>query len=152
AEVSLTLDNRRRLLSTDADEVEISRRVYRDGQGEYLINRQPARLKDIKDLFLGSGAGSDAYCIIAQGRVENLLHASNQDRRAVFEEAAGISRFRAKKQETLKKLEQTEQNLARLQDIIDELKRQLATVRQQATKALKFQELQGALKERRVAL
>lgn len=152
AEVSLTLDNSRRLLAVDAEEVQIARRVYRDGRGEYLINRQPARLKDIKELFLGSGAGTDAYCIIAQGRVDSLLHASNQERRAVFEEAAGISRFRAKKQETLRKLEQTEQNLARLQDIVDELNRQLQNVRQQASKALKFQELNAALMERRIAL
>src|SRR5262249_7243587 len=131
---------------------EICRRVYRDGQGEYLVNRQPARLRDIKELFLGSGAGADAYSIIAQGRVDSLLHASNQERRAVFEEAAGSLRFSAKKQETLRKLEQTEQNLQRLHDIIDELKRQLNSVRQQAARAQKYQELHAALKERRIAL
>src|SRR5438552_17128251 len=77
AEVTLTFDNTRRLLATPADEVQITRRVYRSGEGEYLINQQPSRLKDIKDLMLGSGAGSDAYAIIEQGRVENLLQASN---------------------------------------------------------------------------
>ena len=95
-------------LATDADEVQITRRVYRAGEGEYLINSQPCRLKDIKDLFLGSGAGTDAYCIIEQGRVDVLLQASTRDRRTIFEEAAGISRFKAEKIETLRRLERVE--------------------------------------------
>src|SRR5450432_3105873 len=111
AEVTLTLDNSKRFLSIDSEEVQITRRVYRDGTGEYLINKQMTRLKDIKEMFLGSGAGVDAYCIIAQGRVEALLQASSQERRFILEEAAGISRFRTKKLETLRKLEQVEQNL-----------------------------------------
>src|SRR5256712_2329549 len=97
AEVTMTFDNSRRLLPIDMEEVQITRRVYRSGEGEYLINGQPSRLKDIKDLFLGSGAGHDAYSIIAQGQVDVLLQTSTKDRRAVFEEAAGISRFKAKK-------------------------------------------------------
>src|SRR5579884_1043919 len=101
AEVSMTFDNTRRTLASDADEVRISRRVYRSGEGEYLINKQLCRLKDVRDLFLGSGAGSDAYCIIEQGRVDVLLQASTRERRTIFEEAAGISRFKAKKIETL---------------------------------------------------
>src|SRR5262249_22677006 len=84
AEVTMTLDNRRRALNTQADEVQITRRVYRDGQGEYLINQQPCRLKDIKDLFLGSGAGTNAYSIIEQGRVDVLLQSSTQERRSIF--------------------------------------------------------------------
>src|SRR5688500_12338289 len=99
AEVTMTFDNTRRALATEADEVQISRRVYRSGEGEYLINDQVVRLKDIKDLFLGSGAGADAYCIIEQGRVDILLQASAKDRRMIFEEAAGISRFKARKTE-----------------------------------------------------
>ena len=94
AEVTLTFDNTRRVLASEADEVQITRRVYRSGEGEYLINHTPCRLKDIKDLFLGSGAGTDAYCIIEQGRVDVLLQASTKDRRIIFEEAAGTSRFR----------------------------------------------------------
>src|SRR3954470_6905324 len=94
AEVSMLFDNRRRVLASDAEEVRITRRVYRSGEGEYLINDQPCRLKDVKDLFLGSGAGADAYCIIEQGRVDVLLQASTKERRAVFEEAAGVSRFK----------------------------------------------------------
>src|SRR5437764_6134819 len=111
AEVTMTFDNARRLLATEAEEVQVTRRVYRSGEGEYLINQQPCRLRDIKDLFLGSGAGSDAYCVIEQGRVDVLLQASTRDRRAVFEEAAGISRFKAKKAETLRRLERVNQNL-----------------------------------------
>src|SRR5436305_8345430 len=109
AEVTMTFDNRRQVLATEAEEVQISRRVYRSGEGEYLINQQVCRLKDIKNLFLGSGAGTDAYCIIEQGRVDVLLQASNYERRAIFEEAAGISRFKAKKVETLRKLERVDQ-------------------------------------------
>src|ERR671922_2710132 len=91
AEVTLTFDNARRSLASDAEEVQITRRVYRSGEGEYLINQQICRLRDIKDLFLGSGAGTDAYCIIEQGRVDVLLQASTKERRSIFEEAAGIS-------------------------------------------------------------
>src|SRR5437016_3289971 len=118
AEVTLTFDNSRQMLATESAEVRITRRVYRDGQGEYLINGQICRLRDIKELFLGTGAGAGAYCIIEQGRVDVLLQASTQDRRTIFEEAAGISRFKAKKVETQRKLERVDQNLQRLKDII----------------------------------
>src|SRR5439155_7533281 len=101
AEVTMVYDNVQRALATEAEEVQITRRVYRSGEGEYLINGQPCRLKDIKEMFLGSGAGNDDLCIIAQGKVDVLLQASNKDRRTIFEEAAGISRFKAKKIETL---------------------------------------------------
>lgn len=152
AEVTMTMDNRRRLLATEADEVQITRRVYRSGEGEYLINQQPCRLKDIKDLFLGSGAGSDAYCIIEQGKVDVLLQASNRERRTIFEEAAGISRFKARKVETLRKLERVDQNLQRLQDIIDEVDKQLRSVKLQAAKAERYQEYSNRLRELRLAL
>lgn len=148
AEVTLVLDNRQRRLAFESDEVQITRRVYRDGQGEYLINKQPSRLRDIKDLFLGSGAGADAYCIIAQGKVDALLQASNHERRQVFEEAAGISRFRAKKIESQRKLEQVELNLQRVRDIMEELRRQLHGVQLQASKARKYQEYQGLLRDK----
>src|SRR5438105_8198340 len=125
AEVTMTFDNARRVLNTESDEVQITRRVYRDGQGEYLINQQPSRLRDVKDLFLGSGAGQGAYAIIEQGRVDALLQASHKDRRTIFEEAAGISRFKARKIETLRKLETVELNLARSRDLLAELGKQL---------------------------
>jgi chromosome segregation protein len=152
AEVTMTFDNFRRSLGTEADEVQITRRVYRSGEGEYLINQQACRLKDIKDLFLGSGAGTDAYCVIEQGRVDVLLQASTRDRRVIFEEAAGISRFKAKKLETLRKLERVDQNLQRLRDIIDEVEKQLRSVKLQASKAQRYQEYSNRLKELRVAL
>src|SRR6516225_9735004 len=152
AEVTMTFDNRRRALATDAEEVQIGRRVYRSGEGEYLINQQICRLKDIKDLFLGSGAGNDAYSIIEQGRVDVLLQASTKDRRTIFEEAAGISRFKAKKVETLRRLERVEQNVARLRDILDEVEKQLRSVKLQAAKAQRYQEYSQRLKQLRVAL
>jgi chromosome segregation protein len=152
AEVTMTFDNSRRALATPAEEVQITRRVYRGGEGEYLINNQVCRLKDIKDLFLGSGAGSDAYCIIEQGRVDVLLQASTKERRTIFEEAAGISRFKAKKIETLRRLERVDQNVARLRDILDEVEKQLRSVKLQAAKAQRYQEYSQRLRELRVAL
>jgi chromosome segregation protein len=152
AEVTMTFDNGNGHLATEANEVQITRRVYRSGEGEYLINQQPRRLRDIKDLFLGTGAGSDAYCIIEQGRVDVLLQASTQERRTIFEEAAGISRFKAKKIETLRKLERVDQNLQRLRDIIDEVEKQLRSVKLQAAKAQRYQEYSNRLKELRIAL
>src|SRR5437764_2921914 len=152
AEVSMVFDNRKKVLATDADEVRVTRRVYRSGEGEYLINNQPCRLKDVKDLFLGSGAGADAYSVIEQGRVDVLLQASTKERRAIFEEAAGISRFKARKTEALRKLERVDQNLQRLRDILDEVERQLRSVKLQAAKAQRYQEYSERLKALRVAL
>src|SRR5262245_59097760 len=140
AEVTLVFDNAAGALRTPAPEVQIARRVYRDGEGEYLINGQPSRLKDIKDLFLGTGAGSDAYCIIEQGRVDALLQASTHERRTIFEEAAGISRFKVRKIESLRRLERVEANLQRLRDILAEVDNQLRGVRLQAAKAERYQE------------
>jgi len=152
AEVTLTLDNSARNLNTNAAEVAVTRRVHRDGTGEYLINGQPSRLKDIRELFLGSGAGSMTYCIIEQGRVDALLQASPRDRRAIFEEAAGISRFKAKKQEALRKLEHTNENLTRLRDILGEVEARLRRVRLDAEKARRFQEYGGRLRELRLGI
>jgi chromosome segregation protein len=152
AEVTMTFDNSRRALATEAEEVQITRRVYRGGEGEYLINQQPSRLKDIKQLFLGSGAGTEAYSIIEQGRVDVLLQASTKERRTIFEEAAGISRFKTKKIETLRKLERTDQNLQRLRDIIEEVQKQFRSVKLQASKAQRYQEYSERLKELRIAL
>jgi chromosome segregation protein len=152
AEVSMTFDNLRGHLATGADEVEVARRVYRSGESEYLINRQVCRLKDVKDLFLGSGAGSNAYSIIEQGRVDVLLQASPRDRRSIFEEAAGISRFKARKVETLRRLERVEQNLIRLNDILEEVEKQLRSVKLQAAKAQRYQEYSERLRSLRIAL
>ncbi|MCX8139362.1 MAG: chromosome segregation protein SMC [Gemmataceae bacterium] len=150
AEVSLVLDNRRRWLAIEADEVQLTRRIYRDGNGEYLINGQPARLKDFRDLFMGSGAGAKGYTIIAQGRVEELLQANPQQRRELFDEAAGISRFKIRKCEALRKLSEVESNLTRSQDRLHSLETQLRTCRLQATKAQKYLEYQTRLRQLRI--
>jgi chromosome segregation protein len=152
AEVSMVFDNGRQALAFEAEEVRVTRRVYRGGEGEYLINGQVRRLKDVKDLFLGSGAGADAYCIIEQGRVDVLLQASTKERRSVFEEAAGVSRFKAKKTEALRRLERVDQNLLRLRDILEEVEKQLRSVQLQAAKAQRSQEYGARLKELRVTL
>src|SRR6478752_5800721 len=152
AEVTVSFDNARRLLAVDADEVQITRRVYRDGTGEYLINGQMSRLRDVKEVFLGSGAGAGGYTIIAQGRVDELLQASTKDRREIFDEAAGISRFKAKKVETLRKLAAAEANLGQSKVRLDDLARRLQTLRMQAAKAQKYNEYAGRLRELRVGL
>ncbi|WP_439629876.1 chromosome segregation protein SMC, partial [Gemmata sp.] len=152
AEVTVAFDNTRRLLAVDADEVQLTRRVYRDGTGEYLVNGQMARLKDFKEIFLGSGAGAGGYTIIAQGRVDELLQASTKDRREIFDEAAGISRFKAKKKETLTKLAHVELNLTRSRDRLEGLDSQLRTLRMQAAKAQKFKEYSDRLRELRLGL
>jgi chromosome segregation protein len=140
AEATITLDNSRRFLAFDADQLQLTRRVYRSGEGEYLINRQPVRRRDIRDLLAGTGLGADTYCIIEQGKVDALLQSSPVDRRLIIEEAAGISRFRIKKVETHRRLERVEQNLVRLKDIVDEVESRLRSVRIQAGKARRHQE------------
>lgn len=152
AEVSATFNNRSRVLAYEGDEVTITRRVYRDGQGEYLINGEASRLKDIRSLLLGSGAGQGAYSIIEQGRVDALLTTSTKDRRIVFEEAAGISRFKAKKIETLRKLDSVEADLTRVKDIVAELDKQLRTLQLQAAKAQKYREYSERYQALRVAV
>ena len=141
AEVSLTLDNTKQYLPINTEEVVLSRRVYRSGESEYYINGQLARLRDIRDLFLGTGAGHHAYSIIEQGKVDQILQSSAKDRRFIFEEAAGISRFKARKIDALRRLERVAQNLVRVQDIKDEVDKQLRSLRQQASKARRYREL-----------
>src|ERR1051325_10903832 len=152
AEATLVLDNADKRLPIDAPEVHITRRVYRSGEGEYLINRQPTRLKDIKDLFRGTGVGGDAYSLIEQGKVDKLLQASAKDRRAIFEEAAGISRFKAKKIEAQRRLERVEQNMLRLSDIVEEVENRLKTVRAQASKARRYREYSERLQQLRTQI
>jgi chromosome segregation protein len=149
AEVTLVYDNSQGLLPMDAPEVAITRRVYRSGEGEYLINRQLSRLKDIRELFAGTGATGEAYGIIEQGKVDSLLQSSPKDRREIFEEAAGISRFKAKKVESQRRLERVDQNLLRLADIVEEVENQLRTVRAQAGKARRWRETTERLQELR---
>ena len=127
----------------------ITRRVYRSGEGEYLINRQPCRLRDIRDLFAGTGMATEAYSVIEQGKVDVLLQSSPKDRRVIFEEAAGISRFKAKKIEALRRLERVDQNLLRLSDIVDEVESRLKSVRAQAAKARRYKEYADRLQQLR---
>ncbi|MEW4452191.1 chromosome segregation protein SMC [Bremerella sp. JC817] len=140
AEATIVFDNSEGTLPIDAPEVHVTRRVFRSGEGEYLINRHPCRLRDVKDLCRGTGIGTDAYSIIEQGKVDTLLQASPRDRRAVFEEAAGISRFKAKKIETQRRLERVEQNLVRLSDIVEEVGSRYRSIKAQAGKAQKYRE------------
>lgn len=149
AEATIIFDNSEGRLPIDAPEVHVSRRVYRSGEGEYLINRQPCRLKDIRDLFRGTGVGVDAYSLIEQGKVDRLLQASAKDRRAIFEEAAGISRFKAKKIECQRRIERVDQNLLRLRDIVEEVENRLKSVRAQAAKAKRYREYSDRLQQLR---
>lgn len=149
AEATIIFDNSGGQLPFDAPEVHVTRRVYRSGEGEYLINRQPCRLKDIRDLFRGTGVGVDAYSLIEQGKVDRLLQASAKDRRAIFEEAAGISRFKAKKIEAQRRIERVDQNLLRLRDIVEEVENRLKTVRAQASKAARYREYSERLQQLR---
>lgn len=138
AEVTLTFDNSKRVLPLAVDEIHLTRRVYRSGESEYLINGQAGRLKDFRDLISGAGLGSQGYAVIEQGRVEALLQSSSLQRRAVLEEAAGVSRFNAKKQEAARRIERVEQNLLRLSDIVSEVESQLRKTKTQAGKAVKY--------------
>ncbi len=151
AEVSLTFANQDRKLAVDADMVKITRRLYRDATSEYLINNQMSRLKDIRELFFDTGVGVDAYSLIEQGRVSALLEANSVERREIFEEAAGISRFKQRKKETLRKLEKTDQNLSQSQLVLDEVDKQLRSVKVQAGRARNYQEYAARLKELRSA-
>ncbi|HNQ90022.1 MAG TPA: chromosome segregation protein SMC [Verrucomicrobiota bacterium] len=151
AEVSLTLDgvaeDHLRAAGVDLafEEVTITRRVFRDGGSEYFINKTPCRLKDIQQLFAGTGVGRTSYSIMAQGNITQILSSRPEDRRMVFEEAAGITRFKAQKKEALRKLEITEQNLLRIEDLIREVKRQIISLQRQAGKARRFKQCQTEL-------
>lgn len=152
AEVVLVLDNTSRIFHHDSEEVHVSRRVFRSGEGEYAINGEPCRLKDVKDLFRGTGVGVDAYSLIEQGKVDRLLQASAKDRRGIFEEAAGISRFKAKKVEAERRMQRVDQNLVRLGDIVDEVGKRLQTLKSQATKAQRYREITHQLTSQRWSL
>src|SRR5437868_3615004 len=155
AEVTLVFDNPRRddgtrLLNVDVDEVSVGRRLYRDGSSEYQLNNQSSRLKDVRELFLDTGVGVDAYSVIEQGRVAALLEANPEERRLIFEEAAGISKFKQRKKEAQRKLEKVDQNLLRVNDIVEEVEKRLRSVKIQAGRARTFQEYSQRLSELRL--
>ena len=147
AEVSLTLANTDRILPIDVDEVVISRRLFRSGESEYLINKAPVRLKDVNELFMGTGIGAEAYSIIEQGKIDLIISSRPEDRRFIFEEASGITKYKSKKREAIRKLEDTDNNLLRINDIIVEVKRQIDSITRQARKAERYKERFDRLKE-----
>ena len=149
AQVDLTFDNTDRLLAEDRDEVTVTRRLYRSGDSEYLLNLEPVRLKDIRELFLGTGIGSHSYCVIEQGKVDSLLQANPAERRLIFEEAAGVSRYKLRRKEAQRKLERTDQNLLRVADILQEVEKRLRSIKLQAGKARNFQGYDQRLRELR---
>ena len=163
ASVTLTFENpvtdpdaadplQRRALAVDREQVDITRRLYRDGRSEYEINGRKVRLRDIKELFLDTGIGANAYSIIEQGRVDAMLTANPQDRRVIFEEAAGIAKFKVRSLEAGRKLERTEINLVRAREQLQQTERRLRAVRRQASKARRFRELDTQYRVRRTDL
>ena len=154
AEVTLVISNPENSssgrLAIDAEEVQICRRIYRSGESEYRINNKVCRLKDVRELFMDTGVGNRGYSIIEQGQIEQLVSSSKTDRRVVFEEAAGISKYKAHKKEALRKLERTEQNLLRLADILAEVGKRLRSVKLQAGKARNYLQYTARLKELQV--
>lgn len=151
ARVDLYFDNAERTLPLDHDEVCITRKLYRSGESEYLVNSESSRLKDIRDLFLDTGVGADTYSIIEQGRVDNLLSSSSIERRSIFEEAAGVGKYKVRKREAERKLSRTQQNLLRVQDIVEEVEKRLRSVKLQAGKARNYQAYEARLSELRAA-
>jgi len=147
AEVSLTIQNNRGILPTEYEEVNISRRLYRSGESEYLLNKRICRLKDIIDLFLDTGMGTHAYSVIQPEMVESILSNKAEDRRFLFEEASGISKYKHRKKESLRKLESTENDLLRLKDLTSEVEKQVNSLRRQVSKAERFRRLSGELKD-----
>jgi len=141
AEVSLTFAECESELGLEYHEVTITRRVYRDGRSDYFLNKVPCRLKDIQMLFMDTGIGRTAYSIMEQGKIDQILSSRPEDRRAIFEEAAGITKYKAQKKEALRKLEYTDANLLRLGDILKEVKRQIGSLQRQAGKARRYQAL-----------
>ncbi|MBS3886109.1 MAG: chromosome segregation protein SMC [Dethiobacter sp.] len=152
AEVSLTLDHSDGVLGLDFQEITVTRRLYRSGESEYLLNKRQCRLKDIQELFMDTGIGREAYSFIGQGRVDEILHARPEERRLIFEEAAGILRYKTRKREAERRLAETAENLLRVGDIIHELAGQLAPLGEQAAAARHYLELRTMLRERDVTL
>ena len=146
AEVSLTIDNTDGKLPSDYSEVVVTRRLYRSGDSEFFINKNNCRLKDIVELFMDTGIGRDGYSIIGQGRIDEILSNNSDERRNVFEEAAGISKYKARKTEAERKIESTRQNLLRINDIINELKSKLGPLEKQSAKAQQYLKLRDELK------
>ena len=152
AQVSLIIDNSAHIFDSDSSEIMLTRRYYRSGESEYYINRESVRLKDIHSLLMDTGLGRDGYSIIGQGRIDEIVSSKSTDRREVFEEAAGISRFRYRKEEAERKLEKTEENLLRINDKIEELELQVGPLKSQAETAKKYLVLRDELRTREISV
>lgn len=152
AEVSLHFSNEDRRFPIDFSEIVLARRLYRSGESEYLINDAPCRLKDVRELFMDTGVGTEGYSLIGQGRIDSIISGSSDDRRMIFEEAAGIVKYKQKKREALKKLDNTELNLMRLEDLGMDLKTRLGPLEQESEKAKNYVALSEALREIEVAV
>lgn len=151
AEVTLAFDNSKRFFNVDHDEVAISRRIYRSGESEYLLNKTVVRLKDVLDIFLGTGIGAESYSLVQQGKIDLILSSRPEDRRLVFDEASGITKYKSQKREATRKLDETEQNLLRVNDIITEVKRQIGSLERQANKARRYKEVFEELKNKEIS-
>ena len=152
AQVSLTLDNSDEQLATDYNEVTVSRRIFRSGESEYLINNTKCRLKDVTNLFMDTGIGKEGYSLIGQGKIEAILSGKPEDRRALLEEAAGIVKFKNRKEEAEKKLSNTDDNLVRINDILSTYEERIEPLRVEREKAIEFKELSDNLKRKEVSL
>ncbi|MGF7048696.1 chromosome segregation protein [Paenibacillus sp. DS2015] len=151
-EVSLTLDNEDHVLPLDFSEVTVTRRVHRNGDSEYLINKHSCRLKDITELFMDTGIGKEAYSIIGQGRIEEILSTRSEDRRGIFEEASGIVKYKSRKKDAMRKLDETEQNLLRIHDLVTELEDQIGPLKEQSEKAVHYKHLRDQLKNKEISM
>ena len=152
AEVTLKLDNSDRSLNCDNDEVSVTRRYYRSGESEYILCGEAVRLRDINELFMDTGLGRDGYSIISQGKVSDIISSKSEERREIFEEAAGISRFRYRRGDAQRRLQQAEENLVRLKDILSELESRVGPLKEQSEKAQKFVVLAQEKKELEIGL
>lgn len=151
AQVSLIIDNSAGILGIDSEEVTITRRYYRSGESEYYINREQVRLRDVNELLMDTGLGRDGYSIIGQGRIAEIVNGKSAERREVLEEAAGISRFRYRKEEAERRLAKTDENLLRINDKIDELELQVGPLREQAETAKRYLALRDELRVEEVS-
>ena len=152
AEASLVFDNSDGALPIEYTEVTVTRKIYRSGETGYFINKTPCRLKDVLELFMDTGIGKDGYSIIGQGKIDEILSNKSEDRRHIFEEAAGIVKYRTRKQESEKKLEHTKLNLLRINDILTEIESNLGPLQSQADKAKKYLNLREELKNIEIGL
>ena len=152
AEVNMIIDNEDGSLPLEYSEVTVTRKLFRTGETGYYINKVPCRLKDILELFMDTGIGKDGYSIIGQGRIDEILSNKSEDRRHIFEEAAGIVKYRVRREETEKKLEQTKLNLVRINDILSEIEANIEPLKLQSEKARKFLDLREELKNIEVGL